>query len=173
VEVTSGFVDLFKKVFSGRVRMRAWGLVVAMIFGINGCSFLRSTNPPPYYFWDSNPAAKKIHAAVACTSVHGLLTFNELYASGTAKYKIEEATLLGESRLYGSDAPPDPPCQRAGHPVGPVTTPDSVDRAKNLKFSSDGTVSFESDVAFAASPHHTQTYFTYPEYLVPLGRPDR
>jgi hypothetical protein len=121
------------------------------------------------------PETKKVHAAVACTTVHALLTFNQLYASGTAKDKLEEGTLLGESPLYGSDAPPDPPCQRAGHPVGPVTTPGSVDRVKNITSSSDGTVSFQSDYAFAVSapPHQTQTYFTYPEYLVPVGPLDR
>jgi hypothetical protein len=121
------------------------------------------------------PETKKVHAAVACTTVHALLTFKQLYASGTAKDKLEEGTLLGESPLYGSDAPPDPPCQRAGHPVGPVTTPGSVDRVKNITSSSDGTVSFQSDYAFAVSapPHQTQTYFTYPEYLVPVGPLDR
>jgi hypothetical protein len=97
-----------------------------------------------HYFWDSHPQAKQqIHASVACTSLHALLTFNRLYASGTTKDKLEEATLLGESPLYASDAPPDPPCQRAGHPVGPVTTPGSTDRVKNMAASSDGTVSFE------------------------------
>jgi hypothetical protein len=166
----------FKKILPDRVRMRKWGLVVVTILGLNGCSFLR---PPPnqltYYFWDSNPETKKVHAAVACTTVHALLTFNQLSASGTAKDKLEEGTLLGESPLYGSDAPPAAPCQRAGHPVGPVATPGSVDRVKNVKFSSDGTVSFQSDYAFAVSapPHPTQTYFTYPEYLVPVGRPGR
>jgi hypothetical protein len=121
------------------------------------------------------PETKKVHAAVACTTVHALLTFKQLYASGTAKDKLEEGTLLGESPLYGSDAPPDPPCQRAGHPVGPVTTPGSVDRVKNITSSSDGTVSFQSGYAFAVSapPHQTQTYFTYPEYLVPVGQLDR
>jgi hypothetical protein len=91
------------------------------------------------------------------------------------KDKLGEGTLLGESPLYGSDAPPDPPCQRAAHPVGPVTTPGSVDRVKNITSSSDGTVSFQSDYAFAVSapPHQTQTYFTYPEYLVPVGPLDR
>jgi hypothetical protein len=167
-------MDLLKKILPDGVSMRTWGLVVATIFGLNGCSFLRPANPPTYYFWDSNPETKKAHAAVACTSLHALLTFSQLYASGTAKDKLEEATLLGESSLYGSDAPPDPPCQRAGHPVGPVSTPTSVDRVKYIKFSSDGTVSFQSDYAFvSAPPHQTQTYFTYPEYLVPVGRPDR
>ena len=168
-------MDLLKKILPDFVSMRTWGLVVATIFGLNGCSFLRPPNPSTYYFWDSNPETKKVHAAVACTSVHALLTFNQLHASGTAKDKLEEATLLGESPLYASDAPPAPPCQRAGHPVGPVTTPGSVDRVKNITSSSDSTVSFQSDYAFAVSapPHQTQTYFTYPEYLVPVGRPDR
>jgi hypothetical protein len=168
-------MDLLKKILPDCVSMRTGGLVFALIFGLNGCSFLRPANPPTYYFWDSNPENKKIHAAVACTSVHALLTFNQLYASGTPKDKSEEATLLGESPLYGSDAPPDPPCQRAGHPMGPVTTAGSVDRVKNITSSSDGSVSFQSDYAFAVSPppHKAQTYFTYPEYLVPVGRPDR
>jgi hypothetical protein len=173
VEVTCGFMDLLKKILPDCVNIRTCGLVVAMIFELNGCSFLRPASPQPYYFWDSNPETKKGHAAVACTSLHALLTFNQLYASGTAKDKLEEATLVGESPLYRSDAPPDPPCQRVGHPVGPVTTPTSVDRVKNIKSASDGTVSFQSDFAFTASPHKTQTYFTYPEYLVPIGRPDR
>jgi hypothetical protein len=175
VEVTCGFMDLLNRIFPDRVSMRTWGLVVAMIFGFNGCSLLWPANPPPYYFWDSNPETKKAHAAVACTSLHALLTFNQLYVSGTAKDKLEEATLLGESPLYASDAPPDPPCQRAGQPVGPVTTPGSVDRVKNIISSSAGTVSFQSDYVFAVSapPHQPRTYFTYPEYLVPVGRPDR
>jgi hypothetical protein len=107
--------------------------------------------------------------------LHALLTFNQLYASGTSKDKLEEATLLGESTLYASDAPPDPPCQRAGHPVGPVTTPSAIDRVKNIKTSSDGTVSFQSDFASAVfeSPSKTPTYYTYPEYLVPVTRRDR
>ena len=168
-------MDLLKKILPDCVSMRTWGLVVATILGLNGCSFLQPATSTTYYFWDSSPETKKAHAAVACTSVHALLTFDQLSASGTAKDKLEEQTLLGESPLYGSDAPPAPPCQRAGHPEGPVTTPASVDRVKNIKFSSDGTVSFQSDYAFAASapPHQTQTYFTYPEYLVPVGRPDR
>jgi hypothetical protein len=175
MEVTCDFMDMLKKILPDCVSMRTWGLIVATIFGLHGCSFLRPANPSTYYFWDSNPETKKAHAAVACRSVHAVLTFNQLYASGTAKDKLEEGTLLGESPLYGSDAPPDPPCQRAGHPVGPVTKPGSVDRVKNIKYSSDGTVSFQSDYAFAVSapPHQTQTYFTYPEYLVAEGRPDR
>ena len=172
VEVTCAFMNLVKKILPDCVSVRAWSLAVATIFGLNGCSFLRPANPSTH-FWDSNPETKKAHAAVACTSLHALLTFNQLYASGTAKDKLEEATLLGESPLYASDAPPDPPCQRAGQPVGPVAAPGSVDRVKNIKSASDGTVSFQSDFAFTASPHKTQTYFTYPEYLVPIGRPDR
>jgi hypothetical protein len=168
-------MDLLKKILPICASRRTWGLVVALIFGLNGCSVLRPASSSTNYFWDSNPETKKLHAAGACTSVHALLTFNQLYASGTAKDKSEEATLLGESPLYGSDAPPDPPCQRAGHPVGPVTAPGSVDRVTNIKLSSDGTVSFQSDYAFALSgpPHQTQTYFTYSEYLVPGGRPGR
>jgi hypothetical protein len=168
-------MDLFNRIFPDRVSMRTWGVVVAIISGFNGCSLLRPAHPSLYYFWDSNPETKKVHAAVACTSLHALLTFNQLYASGTAKDKLEQATLLGESPLYASDVSPDPPCQRAGHSVGPVTTPGSVDRVKNIISSSDGTVSFQSDYAFAVSapPHQPRTFFTYPEYLVPVGRPDR
>src|ERR1700752_3365006 len=106
-------MDLLKRIFPDCVSMRTCGLVVTVIFGLNGCSFLRPANPSPYYFWDSSPETEKIHAAVACTSLHALVTFNQLYASGTVKDKREQATLLGESPLYGSDAPPDPPCQRA------------------------------------------------------------
>ena len=168
-------MDLLNKILPDCVSGRTWGLVLAMILGLNGCSFVRPANPPPYYFWDSNPETTKIHAAVACTSLHALLTFNQLYASSTAKDKLEEATLLGESPLYASDAPLDPPCQRAGHSVGPVTTPGSVDRVKNIISSRDGTVSFQSDHVFAVSapPHQSRTYFTYPEYLVPVGQPNR
>jgi hypothetical protein len=171
-----GFMDLLNKIFPNRVTMRTWGLVVAMTLGLSGCSILRPTKSPPHYFWDSNLQTKQIHPSVACTSLHALLTFNRLYASGTAKDKLEEATLLGESSFYASDAPPDPPCQRAGHPVGPVTTPDSTDRVKNITASSDGTVSFEWDFASAVaeSPRQTQTYYAYREYLVSGGpRPDR
>ena len=175
MKVTCGLMDLLKKILSDCVSIWTWGLVVATIFGLNGCSLLQPVKPSTYYFWDPNPETKKVHAAVACTSVHALLTFNQLYVSDTAKDKLEEGTLLGESPLYASDSPPDPPCQRAGHPAGPVTKPGSVDRVKNIKFSSDGTASFQSDYAFAVSapPHQTQTYFTYPEYLIPVERPDR
>ena len=158
------------------VPARTWGLVVAMTLGISGCSVLRPSNSTPHYFWDSNLPAKQAHAPVACTSLHALLTFDRLYASGTAKDKLEEATLLGESSLYASDAPPDPPCQRAGHPMGPVTAPGSTDRVKNIAASSDGTVSFEWDfaAAVAKSPRQSQTYYTYPEYLISGGAiPDR
>jgi hypothetical protein len=150
----------------------AWGLIVSMTLGLSGCSVLRSTNSqPPHYFWDSSQNAKQSHAAVACISLHALQTFNRLYASGTDKDKPEEATLLGESSLYASDAPPDPPCERAGHAFGPVTTPGSTDRVKNIALSNDGTVSFQWEFASAVakSPRQTQTYYTYPEYLVPGG----
>ena len=169
-------MDMINKIFPNRFTMRTWGLVVAMTLGLNGCSVIRPTNSIPHYLWDSNLQTQQIHAAVACTSLHALLTFNRLYASGTAKDKLEEATLLGESSLYASDAPPDPPCQRAGRPVGPVTTPGSPDRVKNITASSNGTVSFEWDFASAVakSPRQTQTYYTYPEYLVSAGTmPDR
>src|SRR6202045_2848882 len=135
-----GFMNLLNKIFPNLLTMRAWGLLIASTLGLSAC--LRPANSPSHYFWDSNPQTKQIHAAVACTSLHALLTFNRLYASGTAKDKLEEATLLGESSLYASDAPPDPPCERAGHPVGPVTTPGSRDRVKNITASRDGTVSF-------------------------------
>jgi hypothetical protein len=171
--VTRDFMDLLNQIFRNRVTIRAWGLVVAMTLGLSGCSVLRPTNSqPPHYFWDSSQNTKQIHAPVACTSLHALLTFNRLYVSGTDKDKLEETTLLGESSLYASDAPPDPPCERAGHPVGPVITPGSTDRVKNITASTDGTVSFEWDFASAVakSPRQTQTYYTYPEYLV-LGGP--
>ena len=176
VHISRGFMDLLNKILPNRVTMQTWGLVVAVTLGLSGCSTLKRTNSAPHYFWDSNLQTKQIHPSVACTSLHALLTFNRLYASGTAKDKLEEATLLGESSLYASDAPPDSPCQRAGHPVGPVTTPGSTDRVNNITASSDGTVSFEWDFAsaIAESPRHTQTYYTYPEYLVPGGpKPDR
>jgi hypothetical protein len=146
-----------------------------MTLGLNGCSVFRPANSPAHYFWDSNLQTKQTHAAVACSSLHALLTFNRLYASGTAKDKLEQATLLGESSLYASDAPPDPPCQRAGHPAGPVTTPGSTDRVKNIKPSGDGTVSFDWDFASAVaeSPRPTETYYTYPEYVVSQGRLER
>jgi hypothetical protein len=174
MHISRGFMDLLNKIFPNRVTMRTWGLVVAVTFGLSGCSILRQTNSAPHYFWDSNLQTKQIHAPVACTSLHALLTFNRLYASGTAKDKLEEATLLGESSLYASDAPPDSPCQRAGHSVGPVTTPGSTDRVDNITASSDGTVSFEWNFASAVteSLRQTQTYYTYPEYLV-SGGPDR
>ena len=157
--------------------IRASSLAVAMALGLSGCAVLRPTkSQPPHYFWDSNQNAKQTHPAVACTSLHALQRFNRLYASGTDKDKLEEATLLGESSLYASDAPPDPPCERAGQPVGPVTTPGSTDRVKNITASRDGTVSFEWDFdsAVTKSRRQTQTYYTYPEYLL-AGRlsPDR
>ncbi len=158
-----------------RVTNRARGLVVALMLGLSGCSVLRPTDSQPlHYFWASNQNTRQVHPAVACTSLHALFTFNRLYASGTAKDKLEEATLLGESSLYASDAPPAPPCERAGHAVGPVTTPSSTDRVKNITASTDGTVSFEWDFASTvAEPRQTQSYYTYPEYLVSGGRPER
>ena len=177
-EVMRGFMDLLNNdIFPDHVTIRAWGLVVAMALGLSGCSVLRPTNlQPTHYFWDSSQNTKQIHAAVACTSLHAFLTFNRLYAGGTHKDELEEATLLGESSSYASDAPPDLPCERAGHPVGPVTTPGSTDRVKNITASSDGTVSFEWDFASAVakSPRQPQTYYAYREYLVSGGpRPDR
>jgi hypothetical protein len=177
LEVMRGSMDLLNHIFPDHVTIRAWGLVVAMALGLSGCPVLRPMNSQPsHYFWDSNQNSKQVHAAVACTSLHALLTFNRLYASETDKDKLEEATLLGESSSYASDAPPDPPCERAGHPVGPVTTPGSTDRVKNITASRDGTVSFEWDFASAVakSPRQPQAYYTYPEYLV-AGRlsPDR
>jgi hypothetical protein len=169
IEVTCGFMNRVDQIFPNHVAIRAWAVVVAMALGLSGCSVLRPTNSQPsHYFWDSNQNTKQIHAAVACTSLHALLTFNRLYASGTSKDKLEEATLLGESSLYASDAPPDPPCERAGHPVRPATIPGSTDRVKNITASKEGTVSFEWDFASAVakSPRQTQTYYTYPEYLV-------
>jgi len=163
-------MNLLNRIFPKPVAVRACGLVVLMTAGLSGCSVLRPINAQPsHYFWDSNQNTKQIHAAVACTSLRALLTFNRLYVSGTEKDKIEEATLLGESSLYASDAPPDPPCERAGHPVGPVTQPGSTDRVKDIKASSDGTVSFEWDFASAVakSRPQTETYYTYSEYLVP------
>jgi hypothetical protein len=164
-------MDLLKlnKIFPHCLTMRAWSVLIASTLGLNAC--LRPTNSPPHYFWDSNLQTKQIHAAVACTSLHALLTFNQLYTSGTARDKLEEGTLLGESSFYASDAPPDPPCRRAGHPEGPVIAPGSTDRVKKITASSNGTVSFEWDFASAVaeSPRQTQTYYTYPEYLVSGG----
>jgi hypothetical protein len=71
VEVTCCFMDLLNTVFFPTASLCVHGvLIVASISGLNGCSFLSPANPPraPYYFWDSNPQTKKIHAAVACTS---------------------------------------------------------------------------------------------------------
>ena len=163
-------MDLLNRLFSSPVAIRVWVLVVATTVGLSGCSVLRPINSQPsHYFWDSNQNTKQIHAAVACTSLHALLIFNRLYVSGTDKDKLEEATLLG-------DAPPDPPCERAGRPVGPVTRPGSTDRVKNITALSDGTVSFEWDFAstVASSRRQSEIYYTYPEYLVPGGpSPDR
>ena len=111
-----GFMDLLNKIFPNRVTMRTWAVLVATTLALSACLSRGPTNSPPHYFWDSNLQTKQIHAAVACNSLRALLTFNRLYASGTAKDKLEEATLLGESSFYASDAPPDPPCRRAGHP---------------------------------------------------------
>jgi hypothetical protein len=169
-------MNLLNEIFPNCVTIRVWGLVAALTLGLSGCSVMRhTTNSPRSYFWASNLQTKQVHAPVACTSLHALLTFNQLYARGTAKDKLEEATLLGESSPHAWAAPPDSPCQRAGHPIGPVTTPRSPDRVKNIKTSSDGTVSFEWDFAstVAESPRQTQTYYSYPEYLVSGGRPDR
>jgi hypothetical protein len=151
------------------LKVRIWALVIAMALAHGGCSAFRQSKPQPsYYFWDSNQTSKQIHAPVACTSLHALLTFNRLYASGSSKDKLEEANLLGESSSYASDAPPDPPCERAGHPVRPATIPSSTDRVKNITASKEGTVSFEWDFAstMTKSPRQIQTYYTYPEYLV-------
>src|SRR5581483_7670355 len=124
-------MNIFNKIFLYAVTRWIWGLMGIVIFGLSGCSGLRPTNSTPHYFWDSNFPAKQVHPAVACTSLHALQTFNRLYVSGTSEDKLEEATMLGESSLYASDAPPASPCQRAGRPTGPVTTPGSVDRVTN------------------------------------------
>jgi hypothetical protein len=87
LEVARGFMDLLNNIFPTRVAMRTWGLVVTMTLGLSGCSVLQPINSPLYYFWDSNPQTKPTHASVACTSPHALLTFNRLYASGTANWK--------------------------------------------------------------------------------------
>jgi hypothetical protein len=166
-------MNLLNQIFPNCVTIRVWGLVVALTLGLSGCSVVLPTkSQPPHYFWDSNLQTKQFHAAVACTSLHALLTFNRLYASGTAKDKLEESTLLGESSSYASDEPPDAPCQRAGRSVGPVNAPGSTDRVKNITESSDGTVSFQWDFASAVaeSLRPTQTYYSYPEYLVSGGR---
>ena len=167
-------MKLLEKISCKRGVRRLWGVIVGVVLGLGGCSVTRPIPSTSHYFWDSNLQANQAHASVACTTVHALLTFNRLYASGTAKDKVEEATLLGESSVYASDAPPDPPCQRAGHPVGPVVAPGSTDRVKNVKPASDGTVSFEWDFAstVAGSSHPSQTYYTYPEYLVSDRRSD-
>src|SRR5260370_3673771 len=163
-----GFMDLLNKIFPNRVTMRTWAVLVAATLALSACLSRGPTNSPPHYFWDSNLQTKQIHAAVACNSLRALLTFNRLYASGTAKDKLEEATLLGESSFYASDAPPDPPCRIAGHPEGPVTTPGSTGRVKNLTASSECTVA--SDWDFAAvrpnSPRQTQTASAHPDHLV-------
>jgi hypothetical protein len=76
--------------------------------------FLTVAHPSTYYFWDSNPEIKKVHSAVACTIVHALLTFNYVYASGTAKNKREQGRLLGKSPCMG-------PMRR---PILPAKEPD-------------------------------------------------
>jgi hypothetical protein len=155
--------------------MRKSYLVLAVTLGVSGCSISSPTpnNSPPHYFWDSNVQTKQNYAPVACTSLHALFTFNRLHASGTAKDKLEEATLLGESSLSASDAPPDPPCVRAGRPEGPVTTPGVTDRVRNVVALNDGAVSFEWDFAsaIADAPSQRQTFYTYPEYVV-SGEPE-
>jgi hypothetical protein len=168
-EEVRGSMNPLNEIFSNCVTIRVCGLVVALALVLSGCSVLRhTTNSPRSYFWVSNLQTKQVHAPVACTSLHDLLTFNQLYARGTVKDKLEEATLLGESSPHAWAAPPDSPCQRAGHPIGPVTTPRSPDRVKNIKTSSDGTVSFERDFASTVAESHRkiQTYYSYPEYLV-------
>jgi hypothetical protein len=161
------FMDPLNKKVTRSLYIR--GLVLTIAFGVSGCS-LRQTTPSAqsHYFWASNPQTEQIHAPVACNSLRTLLMFNRSYASGTAKDKLTEATLLGESSLYASDDPPDPPCQRAGHPEGPAKIPGSTDRVKNILASSDGTVSFEWDFAsdVAKSPKPTQTFYSYPEYVI-------
>ena len=162
-------MDRLNRIFPSHLTMRRSGQMVALTLGLAGC-FISwpGDSQPSHYFWDSTPQIKQIHAAVACTSLHALLAYDQLYSSGTEKDKREEATLLGESSAYASDAPADPPCQRAGQPAGPVTTPGASDRVRNIT-ASNGVVSFEWDFASAVSdqPQHTKTFYTYPEYLVP------
>jgi hypothetical protein len=169
--MTRAVMNRFNRILPKYRRAQTWKLVVALTLGLSACSVLQPVSPTTYYLWDSNLHTHPVHASVACTTLHALLTYSKLYASGTPKDKLEEATLLGESSTYASDAPPDPPCQRAGHPVGPVTTPSSTDRVKNIKPSSDGTESFEWDFASTVtkSLRPAQTYYTYPEYLVSGG----
>lgn len=132
------------------------------MFVIGGCPSVRATQSQPRgYFWASVPQDERIHPAVACTSLHALITFTQLFPRDTSRDRVEQATLLGESSLYTSDAPSDPPCQRAGHPVGPINTPSLADRVVNIRPSRSGTVSFKWDGA-----HNQEIYYTYPEYLV-------
>jgi hypothetical protein len=151
--------------------------VVGITLGLSACFvWQRTTTQATHYFWDSNQTSEPTHAPVACTSIHALQTFNHLYTSGTSKDKLEEATLIGESSSYASDAPPDPPCVKAGHPATPAIKPGSTERVKNVNMSKDGTVAFEWEFASAvsSSPRQTRTYYTYPEYIVPgHSSPDR
>jgi hypothetical protein len=142
--------------------MRKQFRLIAMIILFGACS---SAGVPAVYLWSiTDLNAKPAHPPVACNSLDMLDRFARLYASGTTGDQREEATLLGESSVYASDNPPDPPCQRAGYPAGPVQTPDPVYRVEDIKILSNGVASFKW--AARGVPRPSGTYFTFPEYLV-------
>src|SRR6266446_3340611 len=78
------FMDLFNVTVSTFLAMRAWILIVPLMLGLSGCSGVRpAKSQSPRYFWVPNTQTEQIHAAVACTSLHTLQTFNRLFVSGT------------------------------------------------------------------------------------------
>lgn len=136
--------------------------IFAMLLG--ACS----AGTPAYYLWTpSDMAAKPAHPPVACSSQNALDKFVQLYESGAPGDEQEQATLLGESKIYASDNPPDPPCRRVGRPMGPVQKPGSVDRVANVIVLNNGLASF----TWEAATRPAGQYYTFPEYLVSAQKP--
>jgi hypothetical protein len=127
-----------------------------------------STGAPTYYLWSAeNAHMKAAYPPVACNSLNTLEKFARLYANGTVGDAQEEATLLGESKVYASDDPPDPPCQRVGHPAGPINAPEPIDQVKDITFLDNGAGSFK----WSAGSRPAGQYFTFADYLVSAEKP--
>lgn len=137
-------------------------LLLATVMLAGACS---SAEPRPTYVWNTETRTQQVHPAVACSSPEVLDRFERLSARGTAGDRHEEATLLGESALYASDTPPDPPCQRVGVPNGPIRRPAAVDQVKDVEIWNGGIASFRWTRQRGIT-QPDRTYFTFPEYII-------
>jgi hypothetical protein len=144
-------------------RLMPLSVSLAVLFA--ACS---STGAPTYYLWSAeNAHMRTAYPPVACNSLNTLEKFARLYANRTFGDEQEEATLLGESKVYASDDPPDPPCERVGHATGPINTPEPIDQVKDITVLDNGVASFK----WSAGPRPAGQYFTFTEYLVSAENP--